>query len=99
MRISDWSSDVCSSDLILHRQQVIHSTVGRAGVRDVDNIGSPCLAGDALKAALDLIPAVVGPHHDGKHWRGHQSTPIECVTSGVSRPAISGEAPLSAQAT
>src|SRR3546814_5612018 len=36
MRISDWSSDVCSSDLIAHRLAVDHGALGRAQVAQDD---------------------------------------------------------------
>src|SRR3546814_4609411 len=40
MRISDWSSDVCSSDLLLAAPMIAHPIFHLLGVTDGGNIGS-----------------------------------------------------------
>src|SRR3546814_20555453 len=63
MRISDWSSDVCSSDLIERLEAVAHDAFGRAGeaveviaVVDVDDVGEfgACRAG-AERGDADIV--------------------------------------------
>src|SRR3546814_5390403 len=50
MRISDWSSDVCSSDLEIAKKEVHAETRRRGGiVRDIDVV-----SGDVLDLALRL---------------------------------------------
>src|SRR3546814_2212598 len=70
MRISDWSSDVCSSDLELRRQaRVLAATdlsaTGRldpgAGLRfDVDGIAKGYILDRALEKARTAAPAATG---------------------------------------
>src|SRR3546814_14573172 len=54
MRISDWSSDVCSSDLEIEQQvELCLAPVGSVpGPRDAQRDGDPF---DALRSAVDLV--------------------------------------------
>src|SRR3546814_4866293 len=62
MRISDWSSDVCSSDL-LHAPDITVEQIVEAG-RDAGQRIFESLIGHA-RFAHDQIPAVIGPEaHD-----------------------------------
>src|SRR3546814_10493623 len=71
MRISDWSSDVCSSDLgaILHNRLQQASEVGdlelvgaeAAAILVVRGLGSPPVVRAALRAGAMII-------HDGHPW-------------------------------
>src|SRR3546814_521554 len=61
MRISDWSSDVCSSDLLLapplRRQRRVGVSSGIAANRDYPLPASPCLRrGRSLKLAAEAAP-------------------------------------------
>src|SRR3546814_4095300 len=74
MRISDWSSDVCSSDLLADRQ-----------LADLGQVGGELQGGQVLLAAAELpahrerelgdparVPGQVGVAQlDGAHQRGH----------------------------
>src|SRR3546814_2638710 len=56
MRISDWSSDVCSSDLLLHPQAALHVRVGAHG--HVAGNGGDVAAdhgADDADAAVDVL--------------------------------------------
>src|SRR3546814_8188371 len=72
MRISDWSSDVCSSDLICltFQQNMVRSGLPRFAVALVTLIGSAAIlrlwlsrrdmtVGEALRFALALFPTMV----------------------------------------
>src|SRR3546814_4001311 len=62
MRISDWSSDVCSSDLIV--QRVIH--IRMFGLQPIDDVASQSAVSGSH---LDDIEAIRAPHsliHFGK---------------------------------
>src|SRR3546814_2129277 len=67
MRISDWSSDVCSSDLVFHRQRqflaVNRDAIGRDAdvVFDIPDLDRP--VGGRLEAAAELAidpPRAIG---------------------------------------
>src|SRR3546814_14744431 len=47
MRISDWSSDVCSSDLLIDNLNACAEAIGEAGALGIDNQGESCLAWNA----------------------------------------------------
>src|SRR3546814_1143682 len=81
MRISDWSSDVCSSDLIIHRPEIFLNA--EAGAEDdeirlsLDAVrGHDPLGGDALDRVGDQIDVVapqhvieaVVDHHPASEW-------------------------------
>src|SRR3546814_16124336 len=80
MRISDWSSDVCSSDLVLER--VAHGVAHDGGL-----VGLGALA--AVVALLDVLlrvvprPAGVG-HEDGQAEAGDEGSGEE-ANEGVDR--------------
>src|SRR3546814_20446915 len=66
MRISDWSSDVCSSDLVDHREMLFH--------RDPAQFVSKLLTKTGVQAAPRLIKK---PHlriHDQGTSQGHSLT-------------------------
>src|SRR3546814_6753182 len=61
MRISDWSSDVCSSDLLEARK--LAAFAGLGALRDLDLYlvaGAEIFGGDAKAAAGDLLDIAVG---------------------------------------
>src|SRR3546814_6999203 len=60
MRISDWSSDVCSSDLALRRRPVV-DRVDHGGVGRVDRLDQGEPAG-MRRADLDGVARVVAIH-------------------------------------
>src|SRR3546814_13534413 len=57
MRISDWSSDVCSSDLIRHD----HLTIGRGGEGRLRGVGEfqPCFVEFFQNAEADLVTGLI----------------------------------------
>src|SRR3546814_20179989 len=69
MRISDWSSDVCSSDLINHvRAQIGGDVIGRAASLNFAGSGSECaclcrclrLRGSSRESDAELLEAQQG---------------------------------------
>src|SRR3546814_13846939 len=70
MRISDWSSDVCSSDLLHHQVEILHRHLGKAlvaqdaGVVDQDVDAAPFLLrlGDHLGHMLIFSDAAAVRH-------------------------------------
>src|SRR3546814_3382719 len=46
MRISDWSSDVCSSDLLLAQKDVLRQRIQKPVTVEVDEQGAATTAGD-----------------------------------------------------
>src|SRR3546814_4806487 len=78
MRISDWSSDVCSSDLLLRRTRADEFLADHLRADDVDRLPGPAIAlGDRpIEIALidreraegaDELPKV-GPAHIRWRW-------------------------------
>src|SRR3546814_4019977 len=60
MRISDWSSDVCSSDLLLARLGL----VAVAGLADLEGLaGMPDAGASAFDRGSGHLPAQRWPHH------------------------------------
>src|SRR3546814_7347137 len=80
MRISDWSSDVCASDLVEKRASLPSAGMRGRPVADAGSGGSPCPAGrdDAVSearantACLDLHVPRLGeePKKEGPHGAG-----------------------------
>src|SRR3546814_14392216 len=76
MRISDWSSDVCSSDLVVHRVQHAGVVPGR-GTDDAGDLGAVvAVAGGGvvgMPAVEDPVPfvAVLVVHRRGGDLRAH----------------------------
>src|SRR3546814_19023777 len=81
MRISDWSSDVCSSDLVARHEEEIMFDRGR-GEESVDDWRS--LPGPALDVARDPAPA----ENDGVIDREQPVT--ETVRRRIARGHITG---------
>src|SRR3546814_13489620 len=68
MRISDWSSDVCSSDLALQAHAENFSKCrDEGGV--VAYRSHACLAGETLVATLDPEPETRAPQREGESAR------------------------------
>src|SRR3546814_17369427 len=57
MRISDWNSDVCSSDLAEVPHQLLHARLGLGRERDLDIALPQRLAGLVLDGAEPALPA------------------------------------------
>src|SRR3546814_9938288 len=57
MRISDWNSDVCSSDLAEVPHQLLHARLGLGRERDLDIALPQRLAGLVLDGAEHALPA------------------------------------------
>src|SRR3546814_9502510 len=73
MRISDWSSDVCSSDLAIH--EVALPCIGVEFVADrlfrpLEGCGAKSIAGDRVDVVDDLIRAFTESRHSGKELAG-----------------------------
>src|SRR3546814_15929545 len=92
MRISDWSSDVCSSDLARPEGVVV---VGAVEPEGVDPGGlAPGLVAE-MRRRLDGTPRVARDHHGLAAQLLHRVPPLgrsaerrvgkECVSTGVSR--------------
>src|SRR3546814_3487502 len=69
VRISDWSSDVCSSDLALEEEAADEIALGNDGVQRAGNIGARMVGGDEarldmLVEAAALVGAVAFGHAD-----------------------------------
>src|SRR3546814_18670631 len=66
MRISDWSSDVCSSDLLRRRQQLIlaeggHQRLARGVMTGIaDAVGDRLLDGSQIAAPQPVVVIEVG---------------------------------------
>src|SRR3546814_16337360 len=85
MRISDWSSDVCSSDLKLNRSQRIFNLM-RDAARDVSP-GRPALVGKLLR---DIVKGQDMPA-DNLHQLHRQRlrvSPARDLDNGFALPAI-----------
>src|SRR3546814_20053118 len=65
MRISDWSSDVCSSDLSL-RGPGTEDAAAVAGDVDARSRGLAPGVGDRMEAALRGVPAMLGTDQAGE---------------------------------
>src|SRR3546814_3096679 len=84
LRISDWSSDVCSSDLLAHDEAVglgifIHPVVDRSGIFDADGVRQHGLCQPSIgrKAAAQRV---------GKALRSEERrVGKECVSTCRSR--------------
>src|SRR3546814_3699622 len=78
MRISDWSSDVCSSDLQVGAERIAEGAdhdVGAHALRAVDI---------AVREAEDAISGVIGQRHaDLPPRRAHQALRIGCGHRGA----------------
>src|SRR3546814_13114762 len=75
MRISDWSSDVCSSDLIHHRGAAFDAEIqfgGRKGFRAI--FETPVGAGKARGIVAKLLGSVDGNLFDFGHFHTENDT-------------------------
>src|SRR3546814_9131906 len=88
MRISDWSSDVCSSDLLIDREAIGVEAMAIAAVGKPVRIATPPLAsGIFAQQHLNIPPHIV--RHDGKaassEWIGRQGNLGPAVKKGAKR--------------
>src|SRR3546814_19712410 len=65
MRISDWSSDVCSSDLII---SVIFRKTLAAGRKETNTLIFRCLAGTVLLGIEISVLLFYCRNHNGNRW-------------------------------
>src|SRR3546814_8808190 len=61
MRISDWSSDVCSSDLVMRRRQAEPVLQEHLSCGGVEQVRAAHDFGDALRGIVDDHGQLVGP--------------------------------------
>src|SRR3546814_11455357 len=70
MRISDWSSDVCSSDLaVAFGQAVVEQTFGEEAWLTMDN---PVMGAEDFSYVLEKVPGAMfwlGASEAGSDWR------------------------------
>src|SRR3546814_15358313 len=88
MRISDWSSDVCSSDLLIDREAIGVEAMAIAAVGKPVRIATPPLASGILaQQHLNNPPHIA--RHEGKaassEWNGRQGDPGPAVKKGTKR--------------
>src|SRR3546814_9291920 len=83
MRISDWSSDVCSSDLRAH----LHRTLERCGGKGIVNHGGdPVRAGKiADEFDIDHIERGIGRRFEEEHRSEERRVGQECDSTWRSR--------------
>src|SRR3546814_3332778 len=89
MRISDWSSDVCSSDLLVHLLQ-LQVVVGQdddlallaldRAFRALEVEPLIDLAADRIEGIVDLVHVGLGDDVEGRHWTW---APVGSRNSGV----------------
>src|SRR3546814_16640731 len=66
MRISDWSSDVCSSDLDLGERRLdIAADLGKVVLRVARRTEHPCVAPRSVRRAGELVLLAAQVHADG----------------------------------
>src|SRR3546814_17279278 len=98
MRISDWSSDVCSSDLLHHQVEILHRHLGKAlvaqdpGVVEQDVDAAPFLLrlGDHLGHML-LFSEAAAVRHGGAALRA------DCLAALPRRLRMAGAVARAAQ--
>src|SRR3546814_10155074 len=91
MRISDWSSDVCSSDLVVLDQKLVEKHAKKMGIGDVKVTMHRFSGGSAMNQALlsdsiDLAAGGVAPLL--KLWDKTVGTKNEEVGSGSGRARV-----------
>src|SRR3546814_19990206 len=83
MRISDWSSDVCSSDLVDGRGA---AGAGEAVAVDLEQLAGHLDVGEVLAEAGQVLPV------DGAAVAVEQAGPGEHVAAGADRPDVGAAA-------
>src|SRR3546814_17334452 len=78
MRISDWSSDVCSSDLVAQRLAIFRTAADR-----VRRISGETMIPDFFLIDTDALPTEEDPRNPGK--RKQLLMPREGAAGGVAR--------------
>src|SRR3546814_15191159 len=102
MRISDWSSDVCSSDLQPERRALRVDAVHRifaAGNFHRFARGGAAVGADRCKRAVDIVAAdLIGPHRYGHafHQRHHRADPQLAPLYAAKVPDLAPSPPLRA---
>src|SRR3546814_6351543 len=95
MRISDWSSDVCSSDLFVHRAAWRHRAAHRLPAGTVGRHGRLCLGAAAGDQRTASGPWSCGAHrsrtvHDADTGARYAAAAAGIARNGQSRRAGSG---------
>src|SRR3546814_8758063 len=86
MRISDWSSDVCSSDLVLKDRQmdirpIRNDDDHRAAVDEIRALWS-AEAGSADEDRLDVLATLVD-EYERKRWPVDKLDPVEAIEAAM----------------
>src|SRR3546814_4344601 len=86
MRISDWSSDVCSSDLVLKVRQmdirpIRNDDDHRAAVDEIRALWS-AEAGSADEDRLDVLATLVD-EYERKRWPVDKLDPVEAIEAAM----------------
>src|SRR3546814_10069608 len=84
MRISDWSSDVCSSDLSAYSLGSLGKSGGSAVAGGLSAVGQTA-AGSAVKAAMSPLKNAAGKAGASMKRSEERRVGKECVSTCISR--------------